>query len=166
MNKLFALLFFVMLSTGVMAQKVGYVNTDAVLSVMPSAKTAQANFEAYAKTIVTPTITQKSKLIETKMTDFKANAQTMGEARREVVAKEIMKLEQELAQLHAQNGTEQKLAQKQRELFGPVQEKAANLIETVAKENGFTVVMDPRGLVYADKSANLLPLIKAKLGVQ
>lgn len=167
MNKFLGLVLFLLVGTAAMAQtgKVGYVNTDQVVAIMPSFQTAQTQLETYANSVVTPEIEQKQTALEARYAKFQTESETMSEARREVEAKEIMKMEQELNQIA--QPVNQQIAQKRNELMAPVQVEAEELISSVAKANGFTVVLDPRaGIVWAEDSINLLPLIKTKLGVQ
>lgn len=165
MNKFLTLLFLVVFTTAVQAQsKVGHVNTDAVIALLPSYKTAQKTFETYANGLLTPEMKTKGDVIEAKYKTFQAESATMGEARKEVMMKEIMKLEQELKALHQKNGTQEKLAKKEQELFAPVQNAAAEVINKVSKANGFSIIFDSRsGIIYAEESTNLLPFIQKEL---
>ena len=67
---------------------------------------------------------------------------------------------------------EQELAAKQQELFQPIVDRAQNAIKSVAQENGYTYILDiaaQSGTVLyfpEDESYNVLPLVKAKLGIQ
>lgn len=168
MNKLIAFALFFLMSGAMMAQtsKVGYINTDAVIQLLPSYKAANTQFETFAETVVTPEIKTKTEQYQTKLKQLNDEAANMGDARREVAAAELMTLEKEINVLHQENNTQQKLSVKEQELFQPIQEEASNLISEVAKANGFSIVLEVRsGIVYADENTNLLPLVKAKLGV-
>lgn len=65
---------------------------------------------------------------------------------------------------------DQELQNKQQEIFQPIIDKAQNAIQQVAEENGFTYVLDTSlGIVLyfpEDESFNLMPLVKARLGIQ
>ena len=69
-----------------------------------------------------------------------------------------------------QGSAQTQLQDKQVELFQPVYAKVDKAIKDVGKENGFTYVFDVAkgALVYFDetKSTNLMPLVKAKLGLK
>ncbi|MGB0177823.1 MAG: OmpH family outer membrane protein, partial [Owenweeksia sp.] len=63
------------------------------------------------------------------------------------------------------------LQQKQVELLTPIIEKATKAVQDVAKENGFTYILDssPSKAVVifaADNSEDVMPKVKAKLGIQ
>jgi len=68
-------------------------------------------------------------------------------------------------QTNAQND----LQKKQDELLNPIIEKAKNAINEVAKENGYTYILDSSvgGVVlYTVSNDDILPLVKKKLGIQ
>jgi outer membrane protein len=48
----------------------------------------------------------------------------------------------------------------------PIMDKARKAIEAVGKENGYQYIYDAAGLLYAQDSDNVLPLVKAKLGLK
>jgi len=62
----------------------------------------------------------------------------------------------------------QQLDDKRSQLFQPVISKADNAIRDVAKAEGFIFVLDGSQLLYSDdkKCTNILPLVKAKLGLK
>jgi len=81
--------------------------------------------------------------------------------------------EEELQQLQErvqnyQTTAQQDLQKREAELLKPIQDKAKKAIEDVAKENGFIYVFDASGgllLYYSDKSTDILPMVKKKLGI-
>ena len=62
----------------------------------------------------------------------------------------------------------QQLEIKQNELMAPILEKLRKAIKEVAEANKFTYVVDDASLIYVptDESLNLMPLVKAKLGLK
>jgi Skp family chaperone for outer membrane proteins len=60
------------------------------------------------------------------------------------------------------------LDDKRNQLLQPIITRADNAIKTVAEEQGFIFVIDGGLLLYTDekKCTNMLPLVKAKLGVK
>ncbi|MBX2845748.1 MAG: OmpH family outer membrane protein [Saprospiraceae bacterium] len=161
------LLFTLCFAFGVFAQKVGYVSSAEVISIMPETKSIANQLETYAQSLLTPDIKNKSSQLDTKLKAYQAEEKTMGEARKEVAQQEIVRLQQEINQFYVANQLNQKITAKENELMAPVYKKAGETINAVAKENGYTVVIDSSvgSLLYADDTAHLLPLIKTKLGV-
>jgi len=161
--------FTFVMAAGVFAQgKVGYINSAQVVSIMPDTKAVNTQVETYAESLLTPDIKAKSEQMEAKLKAYQAEETTMSDTRKEVAQQEINRLNAEIAQFAQANNLQQKIAVKQQELMNPVYEKANKAISEVAKANGFTVVIDSGvgSIIYADESANMLPLLKAKLGIK
>lgn len=80
--------------------------------------------------------------------------------------KELQDLQNRMIQL--QQSAEEKVGKKRDELIKPILEKAQNAIQTVGKENGYSYIFDASGgaVVFAKDSDNVMPLVKAKLGIQ
>lgn len=169
MNKLLGLCVVLLFSTSMMAQteKVGYVIVEEVLEAMPSYKAAEAKLNNFAETLGTPAMEAKLKEIEAKEAKLQEELPTMSENRKEAEMGELRKLQSEYNKLVSEAQIEQKLNTKNQELLGPVQVEAQKLIEKVAKANGFTAVIEPRGtIIWIEDGRNLLPLIKKQLGVE
>jgi outer membrane protein len=81
--------------------------------------------------------------------------------------------EEELQQLQErvtnyQQTAQQDVQKREAEIMKPIMDKAKKAIEEVAKENTFLYVFDVSGgllLYYSDKSTDILPLVKKKLGI-
>ncbi len=61
------------------------------------------------------------------------------------------------------------MQKKQQEMLQPIIDKANNAIKEVARENGFIYIFDIAGgtiLYYSEKSVDILPLVKKKLGIE
>jgi outer membrane protein len=65
-----------------------------------------------------------------------------------------------------QQNASQQYQQKQQELMGPIQKKAQETVQQVAKENGFTYVFLKDALLVSPPAEDLLPLVKKKLGLK
>jgi outer membrane protein len=61
---------------------------------------------------------------------------------------------------------QQMLTQREQELMTPIQKKASEIIQEVAKENGFTYVFLKDALLVSPPSEDILPLVKKKLGLR
>jgi len=161
-------IFFILFSSGAIAQtgKIGFVDVQAVITSMPEYTAAQNTLGSFSQTLVPQNIKDKSKQLDEKYAKYEAEVQTMSDTRKEVAQQEIINLEKEIQELHKTNQTQQKLTAKQNELFAPIETKAAQLIEQVAKENGYSIVFEisQMPLVYADETANMMPMILTKLG--
>ena len=80
--------------------------------------------------------------------------------------KELQQLEERFQS--TQQSAQEKVAKKKEELYSPILEKADKAIKDVAKSNNYDYVFDAsRGnILYAKETDNILPLVKAKLGIK
>ena len=154
-----------LMATASMAQKFGYVNSQELLSVMPEMTKADADLKAYAKTYQDQ-LEVMGKEFEKKGTEYQTNEKTYSEAVKEVKQKELQSLETRIRE--TQSSAQEKVSKKKEELYKPILEKADKAIKDVAKEKGFDYVFDASAgsMLYAKDSDNILPLVKAKLGMK
>jgi len=65
-----------------------------------------------------------------------------------------------------QQTAQQMQQQKNQELLAPIQKKALDAINAVAKENGYTWVISKDQLLVSPPADDILPLVKKKLGLK
>lgn len=144
--------------------KLGYINSVELVELMPETKAAQdkmaakqAEFETQLKAMYTE--------YENKLTDIQQRLPEMSDDMKAVEEKSLMDMQQRIGT--KEQGLQQTLGELQVELLTPIQEKAQNAINDVAKENGFTMIFDVSAgsLVYADDADNILGLVRSKLGI-
>lgn len=166
MRKLIFALGFLAIGFTVSAQqKIGYINSLELLSLMPEVKKADAQLETYAKTFKDQ-LDVMQKDYDGKVKAFQAGEKTMGDAIKEVKYKEIQDLQKRMIDLS--DNAEQKVGDKKEELYKPIFEKANTAIQAVGKEKGYAYILDSStgALLFAVDSDNVLGLVKAKLGIQ
>jgi outer membrane protein len=102
---------------------------------------------------------------EGKIQDYRANEAMMSDIIAQTKAEEIQSLEQRIQSF--QQNAPQNLVKKESELYQPILDKAKKAIEDVAEEEGYTYVFDVSSgaLLYQPDSDDILPLVKAKLGI-
>lgn len=153
-------------SSSVNAQglKIGHINSQELLSMMPEIKKAETDLKAYAKSFEDQLETM-SKEYQKKMGEYQAQEKTMTDAVKEVKQKEITDLGTRIES--TQKSAEEKVVAKKQDIFKPILDKAEKAIKDVAKEKGFDYVFDvSTGSVLVTRDAdNMLPLVKAKLGI-
>jgi outer membrane protein len=147
------------------SQKFGYINSADLLKIMPETKKAEANLQAYVKNLEKQFGGLQTEY-QTKVTEFQAQEKTMIDAVKETRIRAIQDLEQRLQQ--SQVSGQQQVAKKREELFKPILDKAEKAIKEVGKENGYDYIFDTNtgSFVYAKESHNIMPLVKAKLGIK
>jgi outer membrane protein len=158
----------VLLSVSLNAQKFGYVDSGAILEVMPEVKEAESNLEALGK--------QLQAKGEKMMQDFQLKYQDLqkrvqaGDITPKDQEAESVKLEEERNKIVQYDQDMQKqLSDKRESLLTPILDKVKNAINEVAKENNYTYIFDGSPgvgvILYADESTDVTNLVKTKLGI-
>jgi outer membrane protein len=152
-------------NTGKAAQKFGYINSADLLKIMPEAKKAEANLNAYVRNLEKQFGGLQSDY-QRRITEFQSEENTMADAVKQSRIKAITELEQRMQQ--SQVAGQQQIAAKREALFKPILDKAEKAIKAVGKENHYDYIFDTStgSFIYSDESHNVLPLVKAKLGIK
>ena len=144
--------------------KLGYIDSNELIELMPgkdSVETALAEYQKSLERQIEDMILE----YQNKVQDYQANLATMSDIIRQTKEKEITDLETRIQAF--QQNAELDFQNKQAELYNPLIERAKNAISAVAEENGYTYIFDAGVgiLLYYDKGDNILPLVRAKLGI-
>ncbi len=165
--RLTILLSLLLAGSSIFAQnKLGHIDSKTLLQIMPEMEQAQKQLKAKATEYekqIKELSTEYSSLIE----KFKQEGQNMSDAVKQTKLKAIRDCETRLQNFdqYAKND----LAKLQRTLMEPILEKAKKTINEVGKENNFTYIFDfsNGGILYkSPNSIDIMPLVKAKLGIQ
>jgi len=163
--KLFVVVLIAGFAMNVQAQnqKIGHVDFQELMSVMPGQEEINKQLESHVAGLETQLQTMQSEY-ETKITDYQATQATMSEIIRQTKEKEIMDLQQRIEAFNQQ--AQYEIQNKQLELTEPLIKKAQEAIQAVAKENGFTYIINGNEqiILYAG-GTDILPLVKKKLGI-
>lgn len=164
---LLAALFLGLSSAALAQQKIGHIDSDALLALMPETTVAQTQFEDYGKRLEAELGEMQTELAS-KVEQFRTNEAMMTATTKELKSKELQDMQLRMqefsqrAQLDLQN--------KRGELYQPVIEKATTAIQEVAREKGFSYIIDSSQsngvVIFAEGGEDILPLVKAKLGIQ
>ncbi|GAA4337103.1 OmpH family outer membrane protein [Mucilaginibacter gynuensis] len=170
MKRLFkvALVAVGMLFVGSYAQaqsKIGHINFNALIDQMPETKTIKTQLDAYQKQFVDQytTMTQE---FQTKGQAYEAGKATMTDAIRTSKETELQDLQKRIGDF--QNDARAKVEAKSNELTKPLFTKARAAISQVAKEKGYTYVLDSSqiDLIVSPDGDDLLAPTKLKLGLK
>jgi len=147
--------------------KVGYADVDYIFSQLPEAKAIDAELKS-TQTQLKNQIDTKYQDFQKKLADYQANLNTMLEAVRANTERELQQMQQNIEKLQADAQTT--IQTKQTQLMDPVYKKVGKGIEEVAKENGFTFILNQQigGLdviLYGDDKMDISDLVLKKLGV-
>ncbi len=149
------------------AQKIGYINTEKILSVIPEYRSAQAQLENLGK--------QYSEKIESEYSKIEAMYQTYQQQKGSLSAQaraqrenEIISREQTVKELQktyfGQDGLMQK---KSEELLNPLKERVDAAIKKIAENGNFMIIFDTslmQGVAYAREGDDLSGLVIKALG--
>jgi outer membrane protein len=164
MKKIVSVLAIVALSSfGLKAQKIGYVDTDYILTSIPEYKAAQGEIDKLS--------VDWQKEIEAKYTEidklykaYQADAILLTDDMKKKRENEIVNKEKEVKELQKQRfGVDGELFKKRQELVKPLQDKIYNAVKAVAERGGLAIILDKAGqvsILYAntkyDKSEDVL----------
>jgi outer membrane protein len=169
MKKLFkvALVAICIVFTGSFAKaqtKIGYINTEEVLQSMPETKTIKTQIDAYSKQFQ-DRLDLLNKEYQDKFGAYQKGQSTMTDATRIAAQGELADI-QKRTQDYNNTATESVNAKVQ-ELLKPINDKIHVAIVAVAKEKGFTYVINTANteLLVAPETDSLLPAVKVKLGL-
>jgi outer membrane protein len=147
--------------------KIGFADVDYIFSQMPEMKQIETELKS-TQTQLKNQIDAKSQEFQKKLTDYNQNLNTMLDAVRVNTERELTQLQENLQKL--QQDAQNTIQNKQAQLMDPVYKKVGKAIEDVAKENGYTFVLNQQigGLdviLYGDEKNNVSNLVLKKLGV-
>ena len=169
MRKLVLLIVLVAATFVVNAQntKVGFADVDYIFTQLPDSKRIDTELKDMQAKLKAQ-IESKSQEFSKKLQDYNANAGSMIDAVRVNTERELQQLQQNLEKL--QQDAQTSLQAKQTQLMDPVYKNVGKAIEEVAKENGFTFILNQQigGLdviLYGDEKMDVSDLVLKKLGV-
>ncbi len=145
--------------------KIGYIDSNEILSLMPETDSLQKELKAYADNLQQQLQVMMQEY-QTKVQEYQNNQATMSDLIRQTKEKDISDLQTRIQQFQA--SADQDLANKQTELFNPVIQKVKDAITAVGAENHYNYILDiAQGVVlYYENGDNVLPLVKKKLGIK
>lgn len=144
-------------------KKTGYINSQELLESMPEAKKADSSIAKYAKELEDQMKTMVTDY-QGKLKDFDEKGKTWSEAVKEVKGKEIQDLQNRIQEF--QQGADDKLGKKRQELLKPIFDKAQQAIKAVGAEGSYDYIYDGSALLYVNPSEDVMPKVKAKLGIK
>ena len=148
------------------AQKMARINLQEVVIAMPEFEEAQKNLELFGRDLQEQ-MEQIQVEFNNKMADYEKNQATMAASIKQMKQQELQQLQQRYAEF--QQIAQQDFQKKEAELLEPVQKKAQEAINKIAKANGYIAVFNTAvpSLVYFDESqlVDIAALVKKELGI-
>jgi outer membrane protein len=170
MRTLLFLFAFGLLTSAASAQtasKIGYADVDYIFSQMPEFKQIDAELQSL-QNMLKKNLETKGAEFQRKVAEYQQNANTMLDAVRQNTERELQQLQANLEKL--QQDAQAEVQKKQNTMMEPVYAKVGKAIEDVAKESGFTFILNQQigGLdviLYGDPSADVSDLVLKKMGI-
>jgi len=156
-------------ATSALAQaplKIGYTSVSYVLAQMPESKQIESQLKTYSAQLEAQMKTKYTEY-QTKGEAYQKGASTMTDVVRADKEKELQNLQQSIQEF--QRNADQSLQQRQQTLLKPALDKLQKAIDDVAKENGYTYVLNSDGdspvLLHGPEDGNISDIVLKKMGI-
>lgn len=143
--------------------KIGYISTDELIGVMPEAEKADNELKGYQAELA-----QNGQDLMRKLSAedslFVRDSAKLSASMKEIKRKELITLYQRVQ--NWQNEAQEMYNAEAQKKIAPIRTKALDAIKAVAKESGYSYVLDVNSVIVAPPGDDLLPLVKKKLGIK
>jgi outer membrane protein len=143
--------------------KIGYVNTGELLQSLPEAKKADSALQQFQEVLKKNGEDYQQEL-ETKAKKFNEDSTKLTAVVKESERRKLQDLYTRVVNYNQE--AQKQLEDKQQELLGPLQKRTIDIINQVAKDNGYTHVFNREALLVVPTGDDLLPLIKKKYNLK
>lgn len=149
------------------AQKVGYINTEKILSTIPEYTSAQMQLEELGKQYQQKIETEYSK-IEAMYQSYQQQKGGLSPAARQQRENEIISREKSVKELQQSYfGQDGLMQRKSRELMDPIKERVDAAIKKIAENGDFMIIFDTsamQGVAYSRPGDDLSGVVIKALG--
>ena len=147
---------------GMKAQKLGHVNLDSLISLMPEFKSAKEKSEAKLKSLESFLMNLKSEY-DQKLQKAQADFNNMSEIERKNIEEELAGMQQRIQSRQTEAQNEYQVYNNN--MLKPIYDKARKAIEKVAKTNNYKFIFDttPGNILYSEAADDVLMLVKKEL---
>ena len=146
------------------AQKIGHVNSQEIMAIMPETKQMGEKLDSLQSSYENQLANMQEEFNK-KLTEFQQQQATMTAGVREFRQQELAEMEQRMQMFY--QTVQKELQAKQVEYLQPVQTKLLEAINKVGAAQGCTYVMDKAGMLYiAPDALDLTAAVKAELGIK
>lgn len=168
MKYILSIAFFLLLGINFAdAQRVGHLDSQALLSEMPEVRGAESNLEAYQAQL------QKKgqQMVESFQKKYQELAQReqAGEIAPKQLEVETQKLREEEQEIQSyEQEMQQKVMSRREELLKPILDRVNGIIEEVAKEKGYDYIIDVSAgsLLYVDEEFDITEVVRERIGIE
>jgi len=143
--------------------KIGYINTQELIGMMPEAAKADSELNEYQASLQKQGEDLATEA-DAKAAKYVKDSATLNASMKEIVRGEIVELYKRVQNYNqeAQDRANQYAQQK----FIPIRNKAMDAIKAVAKESGYTYVLDYASVIVGPPGDDIIGLVKKKLNIK
>ncbi len=149
---------------GAAEKKIGVISLQELIPTMPEYKKADTALNDYQSALGQNFEDMKREYFEKDSSLNSKDSSKLTKAQLEIKRREVSELLQKLQGWQQQ--AQQMYQQKQQDLITPIQKKALEAVQAVAKENGYAYVLSKEALLVSPPAEDILPLVKKKLGIR
>jgi outer membrane protein len=143
--------------------KIGYINTEELMGAMPESEKASKDLNEY-QALLQQQNNDLIRELNEKDSLFVKDSSRLSEVQKKFRRDELIKLYQEVQGF---NQKAQELLQgRSNELLVPIRSKAMDAIKAVAKESGYSYILDINSVIVGPPGDDVLSLVKKKMGIK
>ena len=172
MKKLVFVFAFALITGVSMAQapatlKIGYADVEYIFSQMPEVKTIDTELQTL-RAQLKKQYDAKMAEFKKKLDDYNQNAETVPVAVKQNSERELQQLQQNIQKFEEDSQAE--LQKRSTTLLTPVYEKIGKAIESVARENEYSLILTNQVgqqdvILYGDEKLDVSDLVLKKIGI-
>ena len=146
-------------------QKIGYIDFAKLYQMIPGQDTIKAKYEKFQKEL-SDEFNKSQAEYTSKLDEYQKSLATLSNIIKQTKEKELIDIQDRLKAF--QDQAQQSLQTKQNELMAPSIAKANKGISDVAKENGYSYILNTTDgvLLYYEGGEDIMPLVKKKLNLK
>lgn len=169
MKKLFTAVLVTLLATASVSiaqtTKFGHIDSGELIQLMPQTKQADSTLKKYAESLDGQLRTMTGEY-QTKLQAYQSKADSFPDAIRQTKEKELNDLGNRIQDFR--ETAQESIQKKKEELYGPILKRAEDAIKDIAKEKGYAYIFDTSlgSVIYAQDADNIMPVVKARLGIK
>jgi outer membrane protein len=164
MKKLLVLATMTLSVLSISAQnKIGYISTDELIGVMPEAEKADAELKEYQASLAQQGQDMMKELND-KDSLFVKDSAKLSPSMKEIKKNELVSLYQRVQNWNQQ--AQDMYQQEAQKKIAPLRTKAMDAIKAVAKESGYSYILDINAVIVGPPGDDVLGLVKKKLGIK
>ena len=142
--------------------KIGYISLQELIVAMPEFKKANEDMAEYQKALQEQA-NEYQEAYARLDSIFVADSMKMSPAIKQVKRKQLN--ETYLKAANFSQEAQQLIQKREQELLAPIQQKAVQTTQAVAKENGFTYILTKEQLIAFPPGDDIMPLVAKKLNL-